>query len=127
MTGRFPAQSVIEDKMRLIVERGNYDMVHLFSDEGLLLAGHTGEGTVDSDSLAELSIMLRQVKKMADVMGKISDIRELLVEGYNKRKIIFRFFHAFGQEVTLAIVVPPRTSYRALTNSLMKTIEKVSF
>ncbi len=122
-----PPQTLIEEKMRKITQRGNYDMVHLFSDEGLPLAGYYDDEIVDSDRLAELSIMLREVKKMADVMGKISNIKELIVEGYNHRKIVFRFFHAFNQDVVLAVVVPPQKAYRGVTNSLVRTIEKISF
>lgn len=122
-----PAQVIIQNKMRRIVERGNYDMVQLFSSEGLPLAGHQREQIVSPDRLAELSILLREVQKMVDLMGKISNMKEMVVEGFNQRKIIFRFFRAFNQEVVLAVVIPPRTSYRSVTNSLIRTIEKVSF
>ena len=120
-------QSVIEKKMIEISEMGNYDMVSLFSDEGLPLAEFNNEQVVEQDRLAELSIMLREVRKMADAMGKISNIKEMIVEGFNHRKIVFRFFHAFDQDVVLAIIVPPKKSYKALTNSLVRTIEQISF
>jgi len=120
-------QSVIEKKMIEISEMGNYDMVSLFSDEGLPLAEFNNEQVIEQDRLAELSIMLREVRKMADAMGKISKIKEMIVEGFNHRKIVFRFFHAFDQDVVLAIIVPPKKSYKALTNSLVRTIEQISF
>ncbi len=120
-------QSVIESKMKEIADRGNYDMVHLFSNEGLPLAEYYHNGIIDKDRLIELSLLFREVRKMADVMGKISNVKEMIVEGYNQRKIVFRFFQAFNQEVVLAIVVPPKMAYRGLTNSLIKVIEKVSF
>ena len=120
-------QSVIEKKMIEISEMGNYDMVSLFSDEGLPLAEFYNEQVIEQDRLAELSIMLREVRKMADAMGKISNIKEMIVEGFNHRKIVLRFFHAFNQDVVLAIVIPPKKSYKALTNSLVRTIEQISF
>ena len=120
-------QAVIEKKMIEISEMGNYDMVSLFSDEGLPLAEFNNEQVIEQDRLAELSIMLREVRKMADAMGKISNIKEMIVEGFNHRKIVFRFFHAFDQDVVLAIIVPPKKSYKALTNSLVRTIEQISF
>ncbi len=120
-------QSVIEKKMIEISKMGNYDMVSLFSDEGLPLAEFNNEQVIEQDRLAELSIMLREVRKMADAMGKISNIKEMIVEGFNHRKIVFRFFHAFDQDVVLAIIVPPKKSYKALTNSLVRTIEQISF
>lgn len=118
-------QSLIEERMREISADGNYDMVHLFSHEGLPLASYFNENVIDKDRLAELSLLFQELRKMADVMGKISNIKEMIVEGYNHRKIVFRFFYAFEQEVVLAIVVPPRKSYRALTNSLVRTIEQI--
>ena len=120
-------QSVIEKKMIEISEMGNYEMVRLFSNEGLPLAESYSEQVIEEDRLAELSIMLREVRKMADVMGQISNIKEMIVEGFNHRKIVFRFFQAFNQEVVLVIVIPPGKSYRAMTNSLVRTIEQISF
>jgi hypothetical protein len=120
-------QFVIESKMQEILRNGNYDMVHLFSSEGLPLAECYHERVVPNDRLIELSLLFREIKKMADVMGKISNIKEVIVEGYNRRKIVFRFFQAFKQDVVLVMVIPPKKAYRSLTNSLIKTIEAVSF
>ncbi|MFQ5638621.1 MAG: hypothetical protein ACE5IR_11570 [bacterium] len=120
-------QTIIEEKMREISRNGHYDMVHLFSNEGLPLAEHYNSGVIDKDRLVELSLLLRKVKEMADVMGKISDVKEMIVEGYNNRKIVFRFFQAFNQEVALVIVVPPKVYYRSMTNALIKVIERASF
>lgn len=119
-------QFVIEEKMRSIAELGNYDMVHLFSSEGLPVAEYYAENVLEKDRLAELSLLFRDVRQMADVMGKISSIKEMVIEGYNRRKIVFRFFNAFGQDLILAIVVPPRKAYRGVTNSLIRVIEKAS-
>ena len=120
-----PPQSQIQDRMREIILQGRYDMVHLFSNEGLPLAESYNEHIVQKDRLAELSLMLREVRHMADVMGQIANIKEMIVEGFNNRKIVFRFFRAFDQEVVLAIVVPPKTAYRSLTNSLVRMIEAI--
>jgi hypothetical protein len=122
-----PPQSAIEEKMREISERGNYEMVHLLSSEGLPLAEYYLQPIIEKDRLVELSVLFREVKKVADMMGNISSIKEMIVEGTGSRKIVFRFFQAFGEEVALVVVVPPKKSYRALTNQLIHTIEKVSF
>ncbi|MFQ6114548.1 MAG: hypothetical protein ACE5NG_10770 [bacterium] len=126
MNNYMPPQSIIEEKMREITERGNYEMANLFSNEGLPIAEYCDEQLIDKDRLAELSILFREIKKMADVMGKISSIKEMIIEGYNRRKIVFRFFHAFNQDVVLALVVPPKKAYKGLTNSLVRIIEKIS-
>lgn len=120
-------QNLIQEKMKDITDQGNYDMVHLFSDEGLLLAEYYNTRIIGEERLVQLSTIFRELKKMADVMGQISNIKEMIVEGYNHRKIVFKFFRAFNQDVVLVIVVPPRKCYRALTNSLIRTIEKIPF
>ena len=120
-------QSIIQESMQQICFRGNYEMVHLFSSEGLPIAEYYHDQVIDQDRLAELSLLLRNVKQMADVMAGISSLKEMIVEGFNKRKIIFRFFTAFDQEVVLAAVVPPDRAYRGLTNRLIKMIEELKF
>lgn len=127
MSKKLPPQLLIEQKMQQITMNGSYDMVHLFSSEGLPLAEHYKDDIIEKDRLTELALLLKQVQEMADVMGQISNIKEMIIEGFNHRKIIFRFFYAFGQEVVLAVVVPPNKSYRAYTNALVRTITKINF
>lgn len=112
--------------MKEVMESGNYEMAFLLSQEGLTLAQADGETIVPEDRLVELSIQFQEIQKMADVMGGISEIRELVIEGYNKRKIVFRFFNAFDQSVVLALIIPPRKTYRGLTNKLVRLVKKIS-
>lgn len=119
-------QDRIENFMREVIELGNYEMAYLLSQEGLLLAqSKTGE-VVPEDRLVELSIQFQEIQHMADVMAGISEIKELVIEGTNKRKITFRFFNAFDQSVILALIIPPEKSYKGLTNKLVRLIQQVS-
>lgn len=126
-------QVVIEKRMQEILLMGNYEAAHLFSNEGLPLAmafkpRANGETiTTERDQIAEMAILLHDVRRMAAAMGDISTLREVNIEGVNRRKIVFRFFHAFGQEVILAVVVPPNKAYRKVTNELEKLILDQSF
>lgn len=122
-------QAVIEKKMGEIVTHGTYEAAHLFSDEGLPIAqaSNAAGQQVDLDRLAELAILFQDVRRMASVMGGISRLREVIIEGENRRKIVFRFFQAFGQQVILAVVVPPQKTYRQKTNELEKLIVGESF
>ncbi len=119
-------QEKIESFMKEVMESGNYEMAFLLSQEGLTLAQADGEAIVPEDRLVELSIQFQEIQKMADVMGGISEIRELVIEGHNKRKIVFRFFDAFEQSVVLALIIPPRKTYRGLTNKLVRLVKKIS-
>ena len=120
-------QALIESKMKEITENGHIEMAILLSNEGLPLAQHYSTKPLADDNLVELSLLFRQVKKTAETMGDISSVKEMIVEGFNHRKIAFRFFEAFGQEVALVLVVTPKKSYRALTNLLAQAIETIDF
>ncbi|MCG3120948.1 MAG: hypothetical protein ALAOOOJD_03869 [bacterium] len=122
-------QLTIEQKMAEILGFGTYEAAYLFSDEGLPIAqaSTTNGQQVDRDRIAELSILFHDVRRMASVMGGISRLREVIIEGENHRKIVFRFFNAFGQQVILAVVVPPQKAYKQRTNELEKLILGESF
>jgi hypothetical protein len=83
--------------------------------------------TANQDHIAELAILFHNVRRMAMNMADISSLREVLIEGVNRRKIVFRFFKAFGQEVVLAVVVPAKKAYKKATNELEKLILEQSF
>ena len=120
-------QQLIEAKMREIAATGHCEMILLLSNEGLPLAEYYGKQQLVKDDLVELSLLFRQVKKTAEFMGDMAKVKEMLVEGFNHRKIAFRFFQAFDQEVALVVVATPRKSYRALSNGLIAVIESISF
>jgi predicted regulator of Ras-like GTPase activity (Roadblock/LC7/MglB family) len=122
-------QVTIENKMNEILTLGTYDAAYLFSDEGLPIAqaSNTDGQQIDRDRIAELSILFHDVRRLAAVMGGISRLREVMIEGENHRKIVFRFFNAFGQQVILAVVVPPKKAYKQRTNELEKLIVGESF
>jgi len=126
MKNNLAPQEKIENFMKEVIELGNYEMAYLLSQEGLLLAQSKTDEIVPEDRLVELSVLFQEIQKMADVMAGISEIKELVIEGYNKRKIIFRIFNAFDQTVTLALIVPPQKTYRGLTNKLVRIIQKIS-
>jgi predicted regulator of Ras-like GTPase activity (Roadblock/LC7/MglB family) len=115
-------QAAIEKKMAEIVTAGSIEAAHLFSDEGLPIAQFASQQNVERDRIAEMAILLHDVRRMAGVMGGISRLREVTIEGENRRKIVFRFFQAFEQQVVLAVVVPPNKAYRQRTNELEKLI-----
>jgi hypothetical protein len=118
-------QFLIESKMREFAAKGSYDMVQLFSSEGLPLAEYQHEALLEKDSLLELSLLFRELREKADVMDRISNLKEMIVEGNNSRKIVFRFFKALGDDVALVLVIPPKKAYKAQTNMLVREIEKI--
>lgn len=126
MKDNLAPQEKIENFMKEVIELGHYEMAYLLSQEGLLLAQSKTDEIVHPDRLVEMAVLFQEIQKMADVMAGISEIKELGIEGYNKRKIIFRIFNAFDQTVTLALIIPPKKTYRGLTNKLVRIIQKIS-
>jgi len=115
-------QIAIEAKMQEIVQLGNFESVYLFSDEGLPLARATSVPQSDEEQIAELSLMFNNLKNLASTIGGIERLREVLIEGENHKRVIFRFFRAFTNDVVLAAVIPPRKTYRKVANDLQRLI-----
>lgn len=119
-------QTIIETEMKRILELGNYEVAHLFSEEGLLLAAASRACPVDPDSLDEITLHFQELRKITDVMDNVLDLKEIVLEGEGARKLAFRFFKAFDQLVVLSLVIPPKKTYRKFTNGLVRLIQKVS-
>lgn len=127
MNNALAPQELIESRMRMILQYGSYEAVYLFSREGLPIAQIGDSSDVDPDRLAELSILFQDVQRLTNTLGGIDSLKEVFVEGRNFRKVVFRFFPAFGEEVVLAAVVPPRRTYRKHTNELQHLISSIKF
>ena len=73
--------------------------------------------------MVEISLMLEAVQRTVNSVGEFNGLKEILVEGINKRKVVFRFFDLFDQPFILAVIVTPGRSYKNLTNRLVKTVQ----
>ena len=118
-------QIVIENLMQEIIEKGHYDAVFLFSLEGLPLAQAITDIDIDQACLVNVSLVLKDLQNMIKTIADIEDLREIVIEGFNRRKVVFRFLEILGQPSILAVIVTPRKSYKGLTNQLIRTINKV--
>lgn len=121
-----PPQLAMEDFIEKAVALGRYEHAFLLSEDGLLMAGDHSDDRAMQDLLIELTGFLREVKKMAEMVGGIHQLKEIVIEGDNSKKIIFRFFSAFQQVVALAAVIPEKQSYRSVTNKLIRSVDKIS-
>jgi hypothetical protein len=119
-------QTRIEAEMAKVIELGNFELAHLFSEEGLLLAEAQQSGAIDRDSLIEVALHFQELRKTSNILDDVLKIKEVVMEGEKARKLVFRFFSAFDQLVVLALIIPPRKSYRKFTNTLVRLIQEVS-
>jgi hypothetical protein len=119
-------QKQIETELEKVVNLGSIDCMYLFSSEGLLLAGVSGGNDFSQDAAGEVAYT---VTDALDFLGNDTAFKgglEILMVGRTRRSVAVRTFRAFGQEVTLVLVVPRGKRYRANTNRLVKTIKEIS-
>ncbi|MDZ7372385.1 MAG: hypothetical protein ONB23_00305 [candidate division KSB1 bacterium] len=126
MTGveELSPQILIERRMHEVVALGTYEAAYLFSEEGLPMAQAKRDEREESP-LLEISMVLQGVRRILQQLAGAQSLREIVIDAESKR-IIFRFFRAFEQEVTLVVVVPRGKSYRQHTNRLQRTIAAFS-
>lgn len=126
-SGDLPLQDNIEAQMREIVNLGNYEAAYLYDQDGLLIAQCDGKLEKEEHKVIQISLMVRKMKEFVASMAKLSELREVMLEDVNGRKLIFRFITFFGQPAILVAVVPIHKAYRGLTNRLQRTISKLTF
>ncbi len=116
-----PIQQIIENFMQEVIKQGNFETAYLFSQEGLPIAQQYSDHSTRMRTV-EISVMMNKVQKFMKDLGKLSRIKEIVVEDEDKKRIVFRFLPFFDQTAILIIVVPPRKAYRGFTNRLAKLI-----
>ncbi len=120
-----PFQVIIENLMQEIVHSGSYESACLFNEEGLPLSQYAGQQSLSELRSVRISIMMHEVQKAIKNIGGLQQVKEIMVEDVDSKKIVFRFISFFGQTAILVIVVPAHKSYRGLTNRLTNTIAKL--
>ena len=90
-------QERIEEQMKKIVDLGNYESVFLFDQEGLQLAQYAPRGIVEEVRVIEISLMIMELNKTVRDLAGITDLKEVIVEGEDGKRIIFRFIPFYGQ------------------------------
>ncbi len=120
-----PFQMVIENLMQEIVHSGSYESACLFNAEGLPLSQYAGQQSLSELRSVRISMMMHEVQKAIKNIGGLRQVKEIMVEDTDGKKIVFRFISFFGQTVILVVVVPAHKSYRGLTNRLTNTIAKL--
>jgi len=119
-TRELSPQLLIERRMHEVIALGNYEAAYLFSEEGLPMAQAIRDPGQETP-LVEVSLALQEIRRTIQQLAGVRQLKEIVVEGESKR-VVFRFFRAFEQEVTLVVVVPRGKSYRQHTNRLQRAI-----
>jgi len=116
-------QEAIEEAMNHAVQLGHYEVVCLFTEDGLPLAEVGENNEIGRDLLAEVAVHLQKVRETICQLDNFVGLNEIIFESHSLRKIVFRIIRAFGQNVVLAFAVPAKQSYKSFTNRLVKLIK----
>ena len=118
-------QEKIENELTKIINLGNIECAYVFSEEGLLMAGIQGGSDFTNNQAAELIYSVYEALKLLEESDNFNGSQELLFVSQTRKKISVRPFQAFGQRLTLILVVPRSKTYRSHTNRLIRNIQKI--
>jgi len=117
-----PVQEMIENFMQEVIKLGNFETAFLFTEDGLPIAQQVKRKNAAKLRPVEISIMMNKVQKFMRNLGDLSQIKEIVIEDEEKKKIVFRFLDFYEQTAILILVIPPRKPYRGFTNRLSRLI-----
>lgn len=112
-------QVEIETAMRGLGKGERWESIFLFSSEGLLMARHGFSSAYDEEKLLEFAFSLIGVVRL---VGTDLSVKEIVVKGRTNKRLVFRYFEAWDEQVVLAAVVSGRRSYRRAMGKLMRFI-----
>jgi hypothetical protein len=116
-------QAKIEKAMRFYSEGFRWEIMVLFSSEGLPLARYGKSPDYHEDHLLEFSFSLIQ---SANLIQDDSNIKEFIIHGKNRKKLIFKFFHGLDDEIILTAVASGKKGYRRAMSNLTKWIQNLT-
>lgn len=116
---------MLVNAMKEIVQGGNCEAIYLFNDEGLVMAQYDRRQSLDQIAATELSIMMAKVQSIVKKIARLSQIKEINVEDDFGKRLIFRFVPFLEREIVLVLVVPPRKSYRGVSNDFIHALSQL--
>jgi len=119
-----PVQAVIENAMQeLGLNEARWESIALFSDDGLLMAACGESPLYDQESLLEFCFSLMNT---VNLLGNDQPLQEIIVKAKDHRLLVFRYFHAWDENMILAAVIPGRKGYKRALNRLLAKIYSLS-
>jgi len=115
-------QKKIEKILFSLVKTGLYEAIYLYNDDGLPLVDNQPFAKISKVDPVEISIMMSQIRKTISGLDDLGNINEIVIEGANGKKIVFRYISLFEQTTTLIATIPAGKYYRNMTNKLQKTL-----
>ncbi len=114
-------QSKIEKAMKECGEGERWESIFLFSSEGLLMAHSGVSSDYSEENLLEFIFSLNDLVRL---IKNNHSVKEIVISGINKRKIVFQYFDVWDNQVVIALVISGKKGYRRALGRLMKRIRQ---
>jgi len=118
-------QNLIEEKLREVSREGGFEMLALFSDEGLPMVQIPSSFKYNKDDFAAVSVLLSDSARVAETLDPSLKIDEASITAHNKSKIVSRIFYVNGTRFILMAVVPPQVAHRKFTNKAVSALSQI--
>lgn len=115
-----PFQSTIEMTMRSFEGEERWDLIVLFSSEGLKMASAGKSPLYQDDNLLEFMFSLIETAQLLDTD---IPVQEIIIRGKNKKWLVFRYFDAMEEQLVLGAVLSGKKGYRRAMKKLIRQVK----
>jgi hypothetical protein len=116
----FSIQHLIEADMQRYEKEGRWECAFLFSSEGLLLAKSGLSNSYSEDRLLEFAFSLIQTVRLLEDRPAVKEVQ---IYGGERKKLVFRYFEAWGEFMILAAVVSDKKGHRRALADVVRQIQ----
>ena len=105
-------QDLIEDELLRLCEKGNFEAVMLFNDEGIPMATVGDPIHYDEDGIVALSVVLSQSAALTQEFTADAIVDEISLRSGNKFRIVSRPFYVDDIRLILVAIIPQHLPQR---------------
>ncbi|NIO67939.1 MAG: hypothetical protein GTN71_02470 [Anaerolineae bacterium] len=115
-------QVAFEKILQEMNRAGDFKAAVLSTTEGLSLA--SAPAGYEDEMAAAMVALLNKVARQAHRQLNLAKVDELSLVGDDRIRLACRYFSVAGQNLVLAVLVPPDRYYRRLTNRAIREIRR---
>ncbi len=112
-----------EEVLQKMNDQGHFRAAVLAGKDGLPIA--TVSSIYDTDTAAAMVALLQSVSKEAREQLGMAEMDEVTIFDRDRMRLVCRYLIVDGEELILAVIVPPNRYYRRLTTWAMREIQKL--
>jgi hypothetical protein len=117
-----PVQGELESLMAGFVSEGRWELMALFSADGLPMAGAGDSALYPQERLLEFAFaQIETVRMLESDMA----VTEITIQASKDTILVFRYFKGWEENLVLAAVANRRKGYRRAMNDIIRRIQKL--